>query len=106
LGDAGSGFDVGTPLRMPTPSESSRPRKTVENWLLLLVGLLAHAPLYYQLPRWANGLDPIFVHPKLMAESKFPIVLHMAAIHPIVWICVTVLCFARLCYNFGWKLRR
>ena len=91
---------------MTKPDETPRPRKTFENWLLVVVGLVAHAPLYYQLPRWANGLDPTFVHPKWMAQSPFPIVLHMAAIHPIVWICIMALCFIRLCYNLGWKLER
>ncbi len=91
---------------MTTPSETSKPRKTFENWLLVIIGLVAQAPLYYQIPRWADGLDPTFVHPKWMAQSSFPIVLHMAAIHPIVWICIMILCFVRLCYNFRWKLER
>ena len=80
--------------------------RTIENWFLLIAGLLAHAPLYYQLPRWANGLDPTFVHPRWTAESNFPIVLHMSAIHPVVWIAVVALSFIRLCQNFGWKLER
>jgi hypothetical protein len=91
---------------MTAPIESSRPSKTFENWLLLLVGLLAHMPLYYQLPRWGNGLDPTFVHPNWIAQSKLPIFLYMAEIHPIVWICITILCFVRICHNFGWKLER
>ena len=49
--------------------------------------LLAHAPLYYQLPRWRDGLDPTFVHPTWMEQSPFPIFYHMAAVHPLVWIC-------------------
>jgi hypothetical protein len=87
-------------------AEPSRPRNTLENWLLVALGLAAQAPLYYQLPRWANGLDPTFVHPRSIAQSPFPLVLHMSAIHPVIWIVITVLCFIRLCYNFDWKLKR
>jgi hypothetical protein len=72
----------------------------------VILGLVAHAPLYYQLPRWVNGLNPTFVHPKWMAESSFPILLLMARIHPLVWISIMTLCFIRLCHNFGWKLER
>jgi hypothetical protein len=86
--------------------ESSKPRKTLENVFLLIVGLLAHAPLYYQLPRWANGLSPTFVHPKWIEQSPFPIVLYMSKIHPVVWMVIVILCFIRLCYNFGWSLKR
>jgi hypothetical protein len=93
------------PDRPPKPARKL-PHKVVENWLLVIVGLAAHAPLYYQLPRWANGLDPTFVHPGWMAKSGFPIVLHMSAIHPVIWISIMLLCFIRLWHNFGWKLEQ
>jgi hypothetical protein len=98
-------LDVRHNSQMKT-QEPSRPGKTFENILLLVVGLVALAPLYYQLPRWANGLSPTFVHPNWIEQSPFPIVLYMAKIHPVVWIAITVLCFMRLCYNFGWNLKR
>jgi hypothetical protein len=86
--------------------ESSKPRKTLENVLLLIFGLLAHTPLYYQLPRWANGLSPTFVHPNWIEHFHFPMVLYMSRIHPVVWMLIVILCFIRLCYNFGWSLKR
>jgi hypothetical protein len=85
--------------------DTSKPGKAVENIALLIVGVAAHAPLYYQLPRWANGLSPTFVHPTWIAQSPFPIVLYMYRIHPLVWIAVMALCFIRLCRNFGWNLK-
>ncbi len=85
-----------------SPEPARRP-KFLENALLLAAGLVAHIPLYYQLPRWANGLDPTFVHPRLIEHSLFPFVLHLAAIHPLVWICITVFIFIRICRNYGWK---
>src|SRR5204862_5144788 len=91
---------------MTTSPEQTRQPKFFENSLLLVAGLLAHTPLYYQLPRWANGLDPTFVHPRWMAHSSFPLVLRMATIHPLIWICVTVLIFIRICRNYGWSLKR
>ena len=86
--------------------KSSKPRKTLENVLLLIVGLVAHTPLYYQLPRWANGLSPTFVYPNRIEQSPFPIVLYMSKIHPVVWMLIVILCFIRLCYNFRWSLKR
>ncbi len=86
-------------------TQSFRP-KLVENTLLLLAGLLVHAPLHYQLPRWAMGLDPTFVHPKWLAHSSFPFILQMAGVHPIVWIVLIIIIFARVCRNYGWKLVR
>ena len=82
-----------------------RPR-SLENLLLLLAGILTHAPLYYQLPRWAEGLDPTFVHHVRLEHSSFPFVLHMAAIHPLVWLAATIVIFIRICWNFGWTVRR
>jgi hypothetical protein len=72
----------------------------------VLAGLFAHAPLYYQLPRWANGLDPTFVHPTWLDHSSFPFVLYMARVHPIIWILLVVLVFVRICWNYGWRLER
>jgi hypothetical protein len=86
--------------------EETRPPKFLENLLLLLAGLLAHLPLYYQLPRWGYGLDPTFVHPKWVGHSISPWAAHMVAVHPFVWICLTVLALVRLCHNYGWKLER
>jgi hypothetical protein len=60
----------------------------VENSLLVAAGLLAQGPLYYQLPRYAHGLDPTFVHPNWINTSAFPLFLYMAKIHPIVWITI------------------
>ena len=91
---------------MTAQLEQSKPSKSFENCILLILGLAAHMPLFYQLPRWANGLNPTFVHPKWMADSPFPLVLHMAAIHPLLWISIMALSFIRLCHNFGWKLER
>jgi hypothetical protein len=86
--------------------ELTRQPKFVENSLLVVAAMVAHAPLYYQLPRWANGLDPTFVAPARMQLSNFPIVLHLATIHPLVWIIILGIIFIRICQNYGWKLRR
>jgi hypothetical protein len=72
--------------------------------LLVSAAMAAHAPLYYQLPRWANGLDPTFVHPTWIKNSPFPLVLHLAAIHPLIWMIIIALIFIRICQNYGWKL--
>ncbi len=90
---------------MGTESERRSP-KFLENSLLLVAGLLAQAPLWYQLPRWAQGLEPTFVHPKWMERSPFPLVLHMAQVHPLIWIAITVLIFIRICHNYGWRLEK
>ena len=74
--------------------------------MLAFAGLLMHAPLYYQLPRWANGLDPTFVHPMRIEHSGFPLALYMARVHPVVWMSLIVLIFVRICYNYGWRLKR
>jgi hypothetical protein len=111
----GTNFAIGPKTVMPKRIESdvmspsaelSSPGRIFENWSLAILGVVAHAPLYYQLPRWADGLDPTFVHPKWIAVSPWPIVLRMANIHPIIWISIMVLCFVQLCRNFGWKLER
>jgi hypothetical protein len=94
---------------MSTPPEPESPAqrpRIVENCLLVLAALIAHAPLYYQLPRWANGLDPTFVHPTWIDGSSFPVVLYMARIHPIIWILLIILAFVRICWNFKWKLEK
>src|SRR6185369_10006917 len=84
------------------PNEEMRPPKFVEDFLLIVAGMLAHAPLYYQLSRWANGLDPTFVHPKWIEASPFPFFFHMAKLHPLIWIVLTIVIFIRLCWNYGW----
>ena len=91
---------------MSTSSEKTRRPRFVENSLLVIAGLLAHAPLYFQLPRWANGLDPAFVHPSWIERSSFPLFLYMAKVHPLFWIAVLVAIFIRICRNYGWKLRK
>ncbi len=83
-----------------------RPYKFRENALLVAVGLLAHAPLWYQLPRWAQGLDPTFVHPMRIERSPFPLLLYMAEVHPVIWMAVMVVVFIRLCRNYGWRLEK
>jgi hypothetical protein len=91
---------------MIVASENPRPAKLLENSLLAAIGILAHAPLYYQLPRWANGLDPTFVHPNWLLNPSFKLPLHLFAVHPLIWISVMVLVFSRLCRNYGWRLER
>jgi hypothetical protein len=86
--------------------ERTRRQKFIENSLLIGVGLLAHMPLCYQLPRWTNGLDPTFVHPTWMEGSAFPLVLHMAAVHPLIWVAVISGAFIRICRNYRWRLER
>ncbi|MBI2928611.1 MAG: hypothetical protein HYY24_23325 [Verrucomicrobia bacterium] len=87
------------------PEQTKRPG-VLENSLLIAGGLLAHAPLFYQLPRWAKGLDPTFVYPSWIERSSFPFVLHLAAVHPLVWIALIVAIFVRVCRNYGWRLER
>jgi len=82
---------------MNTSPEKTRRLKFLENSLLVVAGLLANAPLYYQLPRWANGLDPTFVHPNWIERSSFPFVSYLAAVHPLIWITI----FIRICRNYG-----
>jgi hypothetical protein len=89
---------------MSTEKEKKHSPKLVENSLLVFAGLLAHAPLYYQLPRWACGLDPTFVHPRWIEQSPFPLVFHMAAVHPLIWIALLIVIFIRICWNYGWRL--
>ena len=90
---------------MSTESEA-RPPKFRENSLLLVAGVLAQAPLWYQLPRWAKGLDPTFVHQKWIEHSSFPLVFYMSEVHPIIWMIITVVIFIRICRNYGWRLER
>lgn len=70
----------------------------------MALGVLALAVLEYQLPRWAQGLDPTFVHPKWLERSSFPILLKFAAIHPGIWIGLVIVAFARICQN--WRLKK
>lgn len=84
----------------------SRSPKFLENSLLFAAFMLAHAPLWYQLPRWAQGLDPTFVHPLWIQQSPFPLVLYMSKVHPIIWIVVLVMVFIRVFRNYGWRLER
>ena len=91
---------------MSTEHETIRPPKFLENSLLVVAGLLALTPLYYQLPRWRDGLDPTFVHARMFERSSFPLFLHMAEAHPLIWIALTVIVFIRICRNYGWKLQK
>ena len=91
---------------MSNPPEQTRRPKFLENSVLVIAGLLAHAPLYYQLPRWANGLDPTFVHPLRFKDSSFPLLQYMAQVHPLFWILVTAVIFVRICRNYGWRLEK
>ena len=90
---------------MSTETEHRSP-KYFENSLLVVAGLLAQAPLWYQLPRWAQGLEPTFVHLKWIERSTFPLILYMARVHPLVWVAITVLIFIRICHNYGWRLQK
>jgi hypothetical protein len=89
---------------MSTPRPRNPQPSFRENLLLAAVGLLAHGPLCYQLPRWASGLDPTFVHPNWLEHPELPLPLILLTIHPLLWIGVIVLVFIRLCRNFGWRL--
>lgn len=91
---------------MNTHHEKSRAPKLLENSLLAVAGLLAHAPLYYQLPRWRDGIDGTFVHPHSIEQSPFPFFFYMAAVHPLIWIALVVIIFIRICRNYGWRLSR
>jgi hypothetical protein len=90
---------------MTTDSER-RPPKYLENSLLVAAFLLAHAPLWCQLPRWAQGLNPTFVHPLWIERSPLPLVLYMAKVHPVVWMVIMVAIFIRVFRNYGWRLER
>jgi len=83
-----------------------RPPKFVENSLLVVAFLVAHAPLWYQLPRWTQGLDPTFVHRSWIERSPFPIVLYMAKVHPVIWITIMVAICIRAFRNYGWRMER
>jgi len=86
-------------------SEKISDPKFIENSLLVSVGLLAHMPLYIQLPRWAYGLDPTFVPPSRI-PSFSPFALHMVAIHPLIWIAITIATLVLICRNYGWTLAK
>ena len=87
---------------MTKPPEPIRPPKFLENSLLVVAGLIAHAPLYYQVPRWADGLDPTFVHSQWLEQSPVPFLLHMASLHPLLWLVITLAILVRICFNYGW----
>ena len=91
---------------MQTHDDTPHPPRFLENLILVVIGLLALVPLYYQLPRWGNGLDPTFVHQRLLEQSTFPFLLRMATVHPIIWIALLVVSFLRICKNYGWKLEK
>ena len=90
---------------MNTQPDIRKP-KYLENSLLVVAGMLAHAPLWYQLPRWAKGLDPTFVHPKWIEHSPFPLLFYMAEVHPLIWMSIVVVVFIRICRNYGWRLEK
>ena len=89
-----------------TPEEEFRPPKYLENSAPVLLGMAAVAALYYQLPRWATGLDPMFVHPSWVEQSPFPFLYDLAAVHPLIWIAALTLVFVRIFRNFGWTISR
>lgn len=91
---------------MSQPADKPRPPKYLENSLLVVASVVPLAVLSYQLPRWAGGLDPTYIRPHALAHSSFPALLKLAAIHPVVWICVLAAIFIRICWNYGWKLER
>ncbi|MEM8559614.1 MAG: hypothetical protein AAGG50_17475 [Bacteroidota bacterium] len=86
--------------------QETRAPKYAENAALVILGLCAVATLYYQLPRWALGLDPTFVHPSWIEQSPFPLFYHMAAAPPWVWIVALGLVFACVFQNYGWRVAR
>jgi hypothetical protein len=90
---------------MNADPEARKP-KYLENSLLLLAGLLAHAPLLYQLPRLVKGLEPTFVHPRWIEHSPFPLFFYMAEFHPLIWVSIILLVFIRICHNYGWRLEK
>ena len=90
---------------MTMQSDTSK-SQFVENLILVIVGMLAHAPLWYQLPRSAEGLDPSFVHPKWIEHSPFPYLFWMVKVPAWIWMLVMGLAFVRICRNYGWKLER
>jgi hypothetical protein len=94
-----------TTKRMSTKPDSVKPR-FAENSLLVIVGMLAQAPLWYQLPRSALGLDPSFVHRRWIEHSPFPYLFWMVRIPSWFWILIMVLAFVRICRNYGWRLER
>ena len=90
---------------MSTLPEQTHPLRLLEDSVLTIVGLLAHMPLYFQLPRWAYGLDPTFVHPS-WAPRFSSLGLHMVAVHPIIWIAIIAAISIRICRNHGWTLAK
>jgi hypothetical protein len=94
-----------TTKHMATHSDSVKPRY-LGNSLLVIVGMLAQAPLWYQLPRSALGLDPSFVHPRWIEHSAFPYLFWMVKVPSWFWMLVMALAFVRLCRNYGWRLER
>ena len=77
--------------------EQTRPPKLLENSFFMAAGLLVRAHFITKCRGWADGLDPTLVYPGTMAQSSFPLVLHMAKIHPMVWMLLTTVIFVRIC---------
>ena len=89
-----------------THHDQSRALTIIENAMLLMLAVPPLVILAWQLPRWAQGRDPTFTHPILLARSGFPSLLELAAIHPAIRILVLVGIGARLCTNYGWSVCR
>lgn len=90
-------------MRDPSDHKIRAPRYA-ENSALFIVGALTVAALYYQLPRWATGLDPMFVHPSWVEQSPLPFLYDLAAVHPLVWTAVLALVCVRIFKNYGWRV--
>lgn len=84
----------------------THPARLFENGLLVLLGCLALSVFGYQLRRWAYGLEPDFVHPRWLETSPVPLLLRMATVHPLIWLALIIGSFARICRNYGWRLRK
>ena len=61
-------------------SEHSKPRlaRIIENAVLLMLAVPPFMILGWQMPRWAQGLDPAFMHPNFLARSAYPSMLRLA----------------------------
>ena len=89
-------------------SEHSKPRlaRIIENAVLLMLAVPPFMILGWQMPRWAQGLDPAFMHPNFLARSAYPSMLRLATIHPVIWMLALLTITVRLCRNYGWSPRR
>jgi hypothetical protein len=90
---------------MSVASEHGKPRlaKIIENVVLLMLAVPPFMILGWQMPRWAQGLDPTFMHPNFLAWSSYPSVLRLAAVHPVIWMLALLAITVRLCRNYGWS---